>query len=329
MSRAVAAWERFWFAPVETSTLALFRIAFGILVLAWTLSLAPPLYALFGTEGILPEQPDSGAGAWGLLGVFPSDAAVTVVYLLLLVGSLFLIVGFRTRLAAAVVFVCLVSFARRNPWVLNSGDLLLSVLAFYVMLAPSGAALSVDRLLKTRSRFWEFPARAVWPLRLVQVQISVLYVAAVWAKVRGATWNDGTAIAYAFRIGDLERFPLPDFLVDSLVLVNLMTYGTLAAELALGLLVWNRKLRPWVLLVGVALHLGIDYSVRVGFFSYAVLVAYIAFLPPETVRAWLYQMRDRVDRSPLRRILPKAGQESGGAESSAVPTRSIEGAEQG
>lgn len=329
MSRAVAAWERFWFAPVETSTLALFRIAFGILVLGWTLSLAPSLYAFFGSEGVLPEQPDSGAGGWGLLGVFPSDAAVTVVYLLLLVGSLFLIVGFRTRLAAVVVFVCVVSFARRNPWVLNSGDLLLSVLAFYVMLAPSGAALAIDRLLKTRARFWQFPARAVWPLRLVQVQISILYVAAVWAKVRGATWNDGTAISYAFRIGDLERFPLPDFLVDSLVLVNLLTYGTLAAELALGLLVWNRKLRPWVLLVGMALHLGIDYSVRVGFFSYAVLVAYIAFLPPETVRAWLYEVRDRVARSRLRRLLPKAGRAPSGGASSAVPPHSMEGAGRG
>ena len=34
MTRAVETWERFWFRETETSTLALFRIAFGIVVLA-------------------------------------------------------------------------------------------------------------------------------------------------------------------------------------------------------------------------------------------------------------------------------------------------------
>jgi hypothetical protein len=173
------------------------------------------------------------------------------------------------------------------------------------MLAPSGAALSVDRWLAARPRFWEFPRRSLWPLRLIQVQVSLLYFFAVWAKLRGETWNDGTAVSYAFRIEDIERFPVPGFVTDSLVLVNLLTYGTLAVELALAILVWNGKLRPWVLLLGVGLHLGIDYAVRVGFFSYAALVAYIAFLPPETVRSWVYRLRDRAARSRLSWLVPR------------------------
>lgn len=304
MNRAHDVWERFWFASGQTSAFALFRVAFGAVVLAWTLSLAPSLYSLLGSEGVVPDHPDPGTGGWSLLQISDSDVLVTALYLLLLVGSLFLVVGFRTRLAAVLVFVCLVTFGRRNPWMLNSGDLLITVLAFYVMLMPSGEALSVDRWLRTRRGFWEFPARSLWPLRLVQVQVSILYVAAVWEKVRGTTWNDGTAVSYAFRLEDLERFPVPDFVTDSLLLVNLMTYGTLAVELALGILVWNRVLRPWVLLAGVGLHLGIDFATRVGFFSYAVLVAYIAFLPPETVSAWVLRTRDWVARTRFGRLLP-------------------------
>ena len=67
-----------------------------------------------------------------------------------------------------------IPFSRRNPWVLNSGDLLLHVLAFYVMLAPTGAALSVDRWLKERGGLFDFPPRSVWPLRLMQIQLTVL-----------------------------------------------------------------------------------------------------------------------------------------------------------
>ena len=37
MKRLGAAWRHFWFEPEETSTLALVRIAFGLVVLAWTL----------------------------------------------------------------------------------------------------------------------------------------------------------------------------------------------------------------------------------------------------------------------------------------------------
>ena len=39
----------------------------------------------------------------------------------------------------------------------NSGDGLVRNLAFFCVLSPSGEALSLDRLLKTREHFWEFP----------------------------------------------------------------------------------------------------------------------------------------------------------------------------
>lgn len=304
MARAWTAWERFWFTPAQTSTLALFRIAFGVVILGWAISLAPSLYSFFSDDGVLPGHPDSGTGSWGVLQLTSTPAAVTVLYLLLVVAAISLIVGFASRLAAIVVWVALVSFGRRDPWVLNSGDLMLAVLAFYLMLAPSGAALSIDRWLGARSRFWEFPLRSIWPLRLIQVQVGIVYFFAVWEKVRGQTWNDGTAVSYAFRIEDLERFPVPSFITDSLVLSNVLTFGTLGMELALAILVWNRKLRPWVLLGGVALHLGIDFAVRVGFFSFAALVAYIAFLPPDTVSTWVYRLRDRAVRSRFAWLVP-------------------------
>lgn len=74
------------------------------------------------------------------------------------------------------------------------------MIAFYLVLAPSGAALSVDRWRRAKDRFWEFPQRAPWALRLIQVQISVVYLSTVWSKVQGTTWNDGTAVSYALRM---------------------------------------------------------------------------------------------------------------------------------
>jgi hypothetical protein len=172
------------------------------------------------------------------------------------------------------------------------------------MLAPSGAALSLDRRLAVRRGRvdpGDVPLRAPWVLRLLQIQLSILYLSAVWFKVGGETWRDGTAVSYALRIENLQRFPLPDALTTSELASNVLTFGTLAIELSLGLLVWNRRLRPWILLAGVSLHLGIDYAIRVGFFSYAILVLYIAFIPPETMDRWLGALRAAPERIRGRR----------------------------
>jgi hypothetical protein len=301
ISAAVAGWNRFWFEPVSTAPLAVFRIAFGLIVFFWTLTLLPQLSPFFTKGGILPSQPHYSGDlrdVWGLLGIFPSETAVVLVWVALLLASIALTIGLFSQLAAAVAFVALMSFERRNPYVFNSGDVLLRVIAFYLIFAPTSVSLSVRRLLRDRADFWVFPTRFAWPLRLLQVQFSAIYLFAVWAKVRGITWNNGTAVSIALRITDLQRFPVPSFITHSLLITNMLTFGTLVIELSLAILVWNRRLRPWVLLAGLSLHLGIEYSVRVGFFGVSILSMYLLWVPPERMEAVLLGLRRRISRAP-------------------------------
>jgi vitamin K-dependent gamma-carboxylase-like protein len=261
-------------------------------VTVWTLTLRHDLSAFFSPAASI-------IGSVGTVGrlmsrIFFSEAAVVGVYAILLVSAICLVLGFHSRLAATLVFIGLVLFQRRNPFIVNAGDRLLSHLGFFLMLAPSGAALSLDRWRRTKTEFWKFPERAPWALRLVQIQVSLMYLATVWEKLQGETWLGGTAVAYAWGIGDLSRFAVPAFLRDSLPLVNFLTWSTLAIELALGVLVWVPRLRPWVLALGVALHLSIEVTMSVGFFSYAVFVAYLAFVPPQAMSALVLKVRDRL-----------------------------------
>lgn len=301
MSRLGPAWQRFWFEPEPTSTLALVRIAFGVVVLVWALTLTGDAHDFFTGSGVLSSYDGDAAAAWGVLDLFDSRLAVVLLLGSLALAALCLIAGLFTRFAAVIVFVAIVSLERRNPFVFNSGDGLLKVIAFYMLFAPSGASLSLDRWRRAREAFWEFPRRAPWALRLMQVQLSVLYLSTVWTKLSGTTWNDGTALSYALRLEDLTRFEPPPSVTTSELIVNLLTYGTLAAEAAIGILVWNRKLRPWVLALGVVLHIGIDLTLRVGFFSYAVFVLYVAFIPPDAVGTRLLAVRTWVARRLGRR----------------------------
>ena len=298
LASALAGWNRFWFEPVSTAPLAVFRVVFGLIVFFWTLSLFPDLSAFFTKSGILPQQQHYTGGAWGLLGSFPSKTTVFIVWAALLVASILLVLGFFSQLAAAVVFIAVVSFERRNPWIFNSGDGLIRLIAFYLIFAPTAASLSLQRFLRNREAFWTFPARPVWPVRLLQLQFSAIYLFAAWDKVRGTTWNNGTAVSLALRITDVQRFPLPGFVTHSLLLSNLLSYGTLVIELSLAVLVWNRTLRPYVLLAGLSLHLGIEYAIRVGFFGVSVLSLYLLWVPAERIEAVLLALRRRLSRGP-------------------------------
>jgi hypothetical protein len=275
IARAWNAWERFWFAPRSLAPLALVRIAFGILVFLWALSVLPDAKTFFGPDGVLTDPP-SRDGAWSLLHVWDSGTAPVVLVVLLGIGGLFLAAGVGTRVASVVVFVAFVSLGNRNPFIGNSGDALLRVLSLYMVFAA-------------------WAPRSAWPLRLIQIQVSLIYIGTVWAKLRGHNWPDGDAVAYAFRLEDLARFAVPD-VGSSVFLTNVMTYGVLVVEAALGVLIWVPKLRKWVLLAGVCLHLGIEYRLRVGFFSWTILTTYLAFVPGETaerVLAWGTRLRSR------------------------------------
>jgi len=301
----IATWRRFWFAPQSTSTVAVWRVAFGLVVLAWAIALAPDLFAFFSAHGLLSEQP---AGLpWGLLRWLPSDAALITAYAVLLLASVCLTAGYHSRLASLLVFVGVLSFQERNPFVFNSGDLVIRDIAFYILLAPTGAALSLDRWRTARDRFWECPARAPWALRLMQIQLSVIYLAAAWWKVRGEVWRNGTAVSYALRLTDMLRFPVPSLLTDNMLAASLLTYGTMALELTLGILIWNRRLRPAVLVAGVLFHLAIDYAFLVGFFSFAMLVCYTVFISPEWLDARLARLRWRLESEATRIVAPGPG----------------------
>ena len=302
LSRLRSGWQRFWFEPQETSSLALFRIAFGLIAIAWTATLIPNLFAFFGPRGILPRNVAQGPGEWGILAISNSPALLVAVFAVTLGAAVALTMGFYTRIAAVLFWIGIVSFEHRNPFVTNSGDGVIRTLAFFCALAPAGAALSVDRLRTAPGRFWEFPARAPWALRLIQIQISIGYMSAVWHKAQNELWANGTAVSYALRIQDIHRMPTPSFVTHSVILINLLTYGTLAIELSLGVLIWNRVARPWVLALGVCLHLGIDSSLLIGFFSLTMLAANLAFVPPETASRYILAARELIGRLATRRL---------------------------
>jgi hypothetical protein len=309
IATALRGWRAFWFRPTRAYTLGVVRIAFGALIVIWTAALLPGLHDLFGVDGVAPV-PLREPFRWTVFQVWTSDQALLVGWAILLVAAVAMTVGWHSRLAAVVVWVLVLAFQYRNPSAFNSGDVVIRVEAFFLMLAPSGAALSLDQRRRTGS-FWSTQIRAPWAIRLLQLQVSIIYLASVRSKMSGHAWPDGTAVSYAMRLYDMLLLPTPHAFSANPLLVNVATWSALATELSLGILVWNKRLRPWILAAGVVMHTTIALTINVGFFTPAMFVLYLAFVPPTairdlpaTVRQWFARARgsghDGVEVAPRR-----------------------------
>lgn len=278
---ALAAWRAFWFRSQPAYTLGLVRMAFGAVAIGWAVSLLPDLYALFGRHGVESHQPESPY-QWSVFAIWTSDHVLLIGWILLLLSSVALMIGWHSRLAALTVFVLILSFEHRDPWAFNTGDLAVRIEALFLAISPCGAALSLDQV-RGAGKFWSAQQRPQWPLRLMQVQLSLIYLGSVQAKLNGNAWPQGTAVSYALRLQDMLLLPTPHWFTSSALLMNAVTWGTLAIELSVGILVWNKRLRPWVLAAGVVMHTVIMITIAVGFFTLAMFVLYLAFVPPEIV----------------------------------------------
>ncbi|HEX2420990.1 MAG TPA: HTTM domain-containing protein, partial [Acidimicrobiia bacterium] len=162
----------------------------------------------------------------------------------------------------------------------------------------SGACLSLDSLLRG-GRNKPIPLVEAWPIRFVQLHISIGYLLTFYLKTRGDTWFDGTALWYALNLDDLARFDVPQVLVTP-PLGTVFTLLAVLTEAFVGLGVWWRRTRAPALLAGIALHAGIALVMEIGFFSLVMVASYVAFVPSSAIEVVLNRLRRSAPASTVR-----------------------------
>src|SRR5207237_4725706 len=152
--RVINAWDWFLFEPISPVPIGVYRIFFGLLVLANGLFLLPDVRVFFGEAGVLPMSDAlhyTRTSRLNFLAWLPNDIAwLYAFFAVYLFASATLTIGLFTRTSAAIVFVSLATLAHRNMIVLNSADTFLRVASFCLIFSAAGRALSVDRWLRVR-----------------------------------------------------------------------------------------------------------------------------------------------------------------------------------
>ncbi|MFZ3216874.1 MAG: HTTM domain-containing protein [Candidatus Acidiferrales bacterium] len=278
---------------------ALFRIVYGVLIIATLVLLHPDWLNWYGTHAWVSLETartlEPGVRL-NLFAVIPQrDSWIAALFWVFLGSAVLLTLGFLTRFNSLLVYICLTSIHQRNLYINHGGDTFLRVAGFFLIFAPAGAALSVDRLI----RVWrgkedaKIPARAPWAQRMIQVELALMYFATFCWKVQGVPWVKGTALYYVYHLDELQRFYVPPWMLRPTIL-RIGTWVGLALEFSLGVLVWVKELRYYLLGMGVVFHLWLEYSLNVPMFEWDVLSAYVLFVEPaDMARVWKW-IRGRV-----------------------------------
>ncbi|MBC8069954.1 MAG: hypothetical protein IAG13_16570 [Deltaproteobacteria bacterium] len=210
----VAGWPRWiawWFEREDPRPLAVFRIAFAVLVVWDVDGLAPHFELLFGADGMFTASEAWAAfgevGASGLLGALRGRFSllwlVDGAYALPLVlaafhlAALCLLVGAWTRPAAIVTVLLFDTLMQRNPVFWEGTEFVLRVFGVLLACSRCGATLGVDAWRRRRASGASTPERVpAWPRRLMLVQLALLFAATGLLK-EGEAWRRGDAVYYA------------------------------------------------------------------------------------------------------------------------------------
>ncbi|HEV3421220.1 MAG TPA: DCC1-like thiol-disulfide oxidoreductase family protein [Candidatus Acidoferrum sp.] len=261
----------------------IFRVTFGLYLLYHFLSLLPWGPELFSSKGVLPKGTMSP-----LFHLFPnlfllcdSPLFVQACLLVAAIFSLFLTVGKFDRVMAILVWYFWACLYGRNPLIGNPSLPFIGWMLLAYVLIPS---LSDRKELSSSGEdtgSWKMPAdifAAAWIL------MAVAYSYSGYCKLISPSWVDGTALRHVLT-NPLAR----DTVVRALLLalpalcLKAATWAGLFLELAFAPLALFRRLRPFLWLAMVGLHLGLLVLVNFSDLTIGMLMLHFFTFDP----AWI------------------------------------------
>ncbi|WP_409234976.1 HTTM domain-containing protein [Streptomyces sp. PA5.6] len=155
-------------------------------------------------------------------------------------------------------------------------------------------------------------------LMVIMVEACLIYATAGWYKIQGSRWQDGTAVYYPLNLDYFSPWPaLSELLSSHGIMVLLVTYGTVAVQVAFPFTLFNRRVKNVLLVAMIAEHAAIAVILGLPFFSLAMIAADAVFLPTSFLRRlgrWAARAREgAVSRLPLSRGGEMPEQRSGEA----------------
>jgi vitamin K-dependent gamma-carboxylase len=281
-------WKRL-LAPRDIAALAVFRIAFGLMV-----AVSAVRFLAYGWVDDFFVTPRFHFTYWGF-GWVPALPApwIHAVFVALVVLGLCVALGFCYRVAIALLFVTFTYVQLVDVTTYLNHYYLVSLLAGLLCFIPAHRAFSVDAWRTPALRRDWLPA---WCTYLLRFQVGVVYVFAGLAKLT----SDWLLHAQPLQIWLSARTSLP--LVGPLLDQRWVAYGAAWAgflfDTTIVAFLLMRRLRPFAYVVVLGFHAGTLALFPIGMFPVIMVTAALVFFDPSWPR-WLGERVRALSRRPL------------------------------
>ena len=306
LHRLMGAWDRFFFTSREMATCDSFRVAYGVLLGLHSLFMGSELELFFTAEGVLDFAAaravlDQDAPIYLFSAVPESIILPRALQMALLLASVGLVLGVYPRASAFLAFVIQVAFHHRNILIVDGEDTLFRLFALYLVFMPSGPGFGwFSRRVHRRD---QDTLGQPWALRLVQLQVAVVYYSAGLHKLRGPDWTGGNAFYYLARLDDLYgSMPAPEWLFNSSATGLLLCWAVIAFELLTPFALFWERSRRYAIATAVAFHLGLAYFMNLYLFPWIMIVGLLSFTRSSDWRS----LRNRFSRKTSEAIANQA-----------------------
>lgn len=285
-----ASWNNFWFENQNLKGLCLFRA-----ILCWALALFYSIRHLgvelfYFDSGLMPLSdvptfmPDFYRSLWPFY--FHSDGANLWGHRLFILVLVLLGLGIGGRLLMWAALYLHVGFIQRNFSVVYGADMTACFWFLYLAMADSCKHYSVlNYWFKDKSRKREQKRSDIFSsiaVRLIQIQLVIIYVYTGCEKLKGMTWWEGVAVWKVLGNPQLAPFDM-SFMAHVPWVIAIMTYGTLIFEVYFPVVVINKRCRNFWLSFGVFLHAGTAALMGLHFFALVMLCAYLVYFSDDEI----------------------------------------------
>lgn len=312
-NRARDAFNRFFFTEETPFGLAIMRMFLPLVMFCMVLPRWPYTRELYSADGAT-AQLGLGYGYADFLPEFSGEVAVAL-HSLLVFALCAIFVGWRTRIALIIALVLYPYFSLLDSIsTLTKYTVITTHLLLLLSCSECGAIWSVDAWLARRRSPGDSPLpvrAAVWPRRLIQLMIGIVYFGAAITKMNTPTFLSGDQLQLWMITHINFRHPLGEFLSMYPILLKSMAYVTLVWEITFVFLVWRPLWRPWVLAVGLTFHFLTTLTLGLLIFPMTCYAAYLSFIEEEDFlrcRDWCRATLQRVSWIPVwSRALASSG----------------------
>lgn len=274
---------KFLFTTISPSYISLYRIILGasVLIVFWQNG-----GTLVAAIQFLPDSQH-----------LYKDIFFTTQYrALVLIVLICFCMGLKPRLTGLLLCVLLFPLVFIEGFRQSRQIILFSLFAF--SLIPSAAQYNIVELIKRRKNT-NIQSAPIWPIRLIQLQLSILYGVNALAKttpgyLSGEVLQGMSIMLYNFKLdlsgGSLGLAGIP-------ISVTLLATSSVVVEYILAIGFWFRRLRVWTAVLGVGFHILLMKVIVIGMLDWASMLLYPVFLLPLAKQDGFISKRDKMENS--------------------------------